>query len=337
MNTTSNNGLGCFLMDVDLFQNIKIRKLIRRQGGKAVTVYVLLLCFIYKNGYYIGSDEDLPFIISEQTGYGEVYIQEVINSCLSLGLFDRGVYETHNVLTSEGIQERYMKAVSLFSKRKRKAEIGDYDVRIAEQRSDNGATSEQKLLPNGQKLLRKENEKENEKETPPFPTPLFSKEKEKEKEKERCFISPASACVYAQEEIPTKAISSLSTESPEVEAPPKPPRAVFTPPTVDEVREYVRMKGYAVDAERFWLFYESKGWMVGKNKMKKWHAAVATWQKTINERNNATASTNQQGGNRGESDADFIARVTRQVAASVPPHGCGNDGDEPLWGLAELP
>jgi len=247
-----------------------------------------------------------------------------------------------------------MKAVSLFSKRKRKAEIGDYDVRIAGQRNDNGATSEQKLLPNGQKLLqkgqngatseqkllpngqkllRKENEKE--KETTPFPTPLFSKEKEKEKE--RCFISPASACVYAQEEISTKAISSLSTESPEVEAPPKPPRAVFTPPTVDEVREYVRMKGYAVDAERFWLFYESKGWMVGKNKMKKWHAAVATWQKTINERNNATASTNQQGGNRGESDADFIARVTRQVAASVPPHGCGNDGDEPLWGLAELP
>lgn len=34
-------------MDVDMFQDIKIRKLIKRQGGKNVAVYVLLLCFIY--------------------------------------------------------------------------------------------------------------------------------------------------------------------------------------------------------------------------------------------------------------------------------------------------
>lgn len=60
---------------------------------------------------------------------------------------------------------------------------------------------------------------------------------------------------------------------------------IFQKPTLEEIRIYVEEKGYAVDAERFFNFYESKGWMVGKNKMKNWHAAVSTWQKSTDERN----------------------------------------------------
>ena len=59
----------------------------------------------------------------------------------------------------------------------------------------------------------------------------------------------------------------------------KPPRTRFTPPTVDEVRAYCTEKGYPVDAERFVDYYTSNGWMVGKNKMKDWRAAVRTWAK----------------------------------------------------------
>ena len=54
-------------------------------------------------------DKELPFIISEQTGYGEVYIQEVLESCLTLGLLDRRMLDEEGVLTSRGIQERYKK------------------------------------------------------------------------------------------------------------------------------------------------------------------------------------------------------------------------------------
>lgn len=57
----------------------------------------------------------------------------------------------------------------------------------------------------------------------------------------------------------------------------------FIPPTLAEINSYIQEKGYTVDAERFFNFYESKGWMVGKNKMKNWHAAIATWQKTTKE------------------------------------------------------
>lgn len=53
----------------------------------------------------------------------------------------------------------------------------------------------------------------------------------------------------------------------------------FCPPTVDEVREYLQSVGSKVDAEAFVAFYESKGWMIGKNKMKSWKMAVVTWEK----------------------------------------------------------
>ena len=82
-------GLDYFPFDVDFFQDIKIRKLIKYQRGKAVTVYALLLCLIYKNGYYMLWDEELPFILSEQTGFEEAYIQEVVKCCLALGLFSK--------------------------------------------------------------------------------------------------------------------------------------------------------------------------------------------------------------------------------------------------------
>lgn len=51
----------------------------------------------------------------------------------------------------------------------------------------------------------------------------------------------------------------------------------FSPPTLSEVRSYCQEKGLTVDAERFVNFYEAKGWMVGKNKMKDWKAAVRGW------------------------------------------------------------
>lgn len=54
--------------------------------------------------------------------------------------------------------------------------------------------------------------------------------------------------------------------------------ARFTPPSVDNVSAYVQAQGYHVNAERFVAFYEQKGWMVGKNHMKDWKAAVRNWE-----------------------------------------------------------
>ncbi len=52
----------------------------------------------------------------------------------------------------------------------------------------------------------------------------------------------------------------------------------FIPPTIDEIKFYCQERKNNVDAERFFNFYEMKGWMIGKNKMKDWKAAVRTWE-----------------------------------------------------------
>lgn len=53
----------------------------------------------------------------------------------------------------------------------------------------------------------------------------------------------------------------------------------FTPPTPTQVSNYAKEQNKSIDGERFCDFYESKGWMVGKNKMKSWQAAVRNWIK----------------------------------------------------------
>lgn len=141
-------GLDYFPMDVDFFQDIRIRKLIKYQGGKAVTVYALLLCTIYKQGYYMRWDEELPFIISEQTGFEEAYIQEVFKCCLMVGLFSKKLYDSNKILTSRGIQERYQMIGDLC---RRRVDISSEFMLIPSEEMP--ITSEETPFPSEEKLI----------------------------------------------------------------------------------------------------------------------------------------------------------------------------------------
>ena len=59
-----------------------------------------------------------------------------------------------------------------------------------------------------------------------------------------------------------------------------PQKKTFFPPSFEEVKEYCKERNNNVDAEKWHDFYSSKGWMIGKNKMKDWKAAVRTWEKS---------------------------------------------------------
>lgn len=59
-------------------------------------------------------------------------------------------------------------------------------------------------------------------------------------------------------------------------------RKRFSPPTPSEVSEYGSSIEFNIDGNHFCDFYASKGWMVGKNKMKDWKAAVRTWKVKAN-------------------------------------------------------
>lgn len=65
----------------------------------------------------------------------------------------------------------------------------------------------------------------------------------------------------------------------------------FVAPSLQEVSDYISEKGYTVDARQFVDFYESKGWMVGSNKMKDWRAAVRTWTRRQNLSNTPSHET----------------------------------------------
>lgn len=125
MGRNRKQGLDFFPFDVDFFTDIKVRKLIKYQGGKAVTVYLSLLCIIYKEGYYMSWDKELPFIISEQTGFDEAYIQQVIECCLKLGLVDEKLYKSDHIVTSRGIQERYQR---ICARERRLATIAEHSL-----------------------------------------------------------------------------------------------------------------------------------------------------------------------------------------------------------------
>lgn len=56
-------------------------------------------------------------------------------------------------------------------------------------------------------------------------------------------------------------------------------RNFFIKPTVEEIKEYCDSRENGIDANSFYDFYESKGWMIGKNKMKDWKSAVRTWER----------------------------------------------------------
>lgn len=63
------------------------------------------------------------------------------------------------------------------------------------------------------------------------------------------------------------------------------------PPKVEEITAYCVERKNGVDPVRFFDFYESKGWMVGKSKMKSWRAAVRTWEKNTNNWSNKNQSS----------------------------------------------
>lgn len=64
----------------------------------------------------------------------------------------------------------------------------------------------------------------------------------------------------------------------------------FYPPTLDEVKQYCEERKNNIDPMAFIDFYSSKGWMIGKNRMKDWKAAVRTWERKRKEQSQTESS-----------------------------------------------
>ena len=76
----------------------------------------------------------------------------------------------------------------------------------------------------------------------------------------------------------------------------------FVKPTIIDINEYCKERKNNVDADTFFNFYESKDWLIGKNKMKNWKACIITWEKSRNNKNkdNTTSHRHQKGQDYGD-------------------------------------
>ena len=111
-------GLLYFPFDIDFFEDNKIRIVKARYRSDGVMIYLFLLCEIYRQGYYIKADEDFLYIISDELGIDQNKVKQVLNFLLNKSLFDNTLFSSDKVLTSAGIQRRYLnKAAELLGKR----------------------------------------------------------------------------------------------------------------------------------------------------------------------------------------------------------------------------
>ncbi|WP_313627561.1 Lin1244/Lin1753 domain-containing protein [Enterococcus italicus] len=112
-------GIDYYPVSVDILRDIKIRKIKRACGPQTVEILLCLLGNIYReNGYYIGWDEDVAFLVADEVGAKEGLVEETVSKAIQVGFFNQEKFNKYKILTSKGIQERYIEAT-----RKRKETV----------------------------------------------------------------------------------------------------------------------------------------------------------------------------------------------------------------------
>lgn len=103
-------GVEYFPLNVNFINDLKVRKLLLSCGAEAIAVIIYLLSTIYKDeGYYVEIHEDEIDLIALDVNVTPEFVLEVINKACEVRFFDVNLYENFNILTSKGIQERYLK------------------------------------------------------------------------------------------------------------------------------------------------------------------------------------------------------------------------------------
>ncbi len=103
------NKLDYFPLDVDFFDNHKLLMIEEDFGIKGGYLAVRLMAMVYSEGYYLQWKDRYEHSCAKRVGNGftGALVYEVLKCCLKHGLFDRKMFEEHQVLTSRGIQERW--------------------------------------------------------------------------------------------------------------------------------------------------------------------------------------------------------------------------------------
>lgn len=102
------DGLDYFSLDTDIANDDKIKLIRAKHGIVGFAIVVLLLTKIYKNGYFYQWTEDEQYLFADEARVDINTVSTVVNDCINKGFFNQKLYEAYGILTSRGIQKRYL-------------------------------------------------------------------------------------------------------------------------------------------------------------------------------------------------------------------------------------
>jgi len=107
-------GLSYFPFDIDFFQDDKIQLISAEFQTRGEIVIIRLLCKIYQHGYYYKCTDDEIALLARSIGDGSRAsdVREIILAAIKRRIFDQSLFENYQILTSAGIQKRYVEAIS---------------------------------------------------------------------------------------------------------------------------------------------------------------------------------------------------------------------------------
>ena len=107
------DGIDYFPLDTGFLRDKKVLLIKGKYGAKGILILIHILCRIYEeHGYYINWDEDDCFLSADAIGSGvsPELTTQVVNECVVRSMFDEQLYNEFGILTSHGIQWRFIRA-----------------------------------------------------------------------------------------------------------------------------------------------------------------------------------------------------------------------------------
>lgn len=227
-----NPKVGLDYFPLDTAWDIKMQLVKAKYGLEGVGCIIELFKLIYSEGYALKWDDDTRILFASSNHIEENTLDNILIYSVEKGIFHRGIYDKLRILTSSGIQKRWVKIVK-DSKRSVTNIERSIDLNTELWFSSGYTPEETSNTPEEMPSIRG------------FTTGEMQQSKVKERKEEYIVDTPLSR---------------------------------FKVPTLDEVIIYCSERKNNVEPDRFMDYYESKGWMVGKSKMKNWKAAVRTWE-----------------------------------------------------------
>lgn len=271
MSRTQSQGIEYFPFAVDFFSDNKVKILKARYGADGIMIYMYILCCIYREGYYTKVNDDFIFIISDDLHISSETVQQVMTFLLKRSMFNEQLFKSDAILTSDGIQERWQRAIA---KRAQMTPIKVSDYWLLDEADtkpyikvahfpDSLAKKDNSLAKKALNLVNYPQSKVKE-----------SKE-EKIYKKESEFSEEVVESVKAtQTEIPFL-IAEESSLSEQVGK----KRKEFIPPSLEQVKSYAEERGRPDLAKRFFDYFEAGAWHDSEGKaVKNWKQKFITWE-----------------------------------------------------------